>query len=199
MSIEKPFRVDFHAHIIARDFPNFAEKYSDSRFPIVKHQPDGSAEMYRNDKPFRTIFANAWDSQTRLAEMDEEGIDVQVLSPIPVTFTYWAKPNACLELSQFQNDHIATVTAEYPDRFVGLGTVPLQDTDLAIEEMRRAVQDLGLKGIQIGSNVNGRNLDDPEIVRFLETAGTMNVPILVHPWVTVGQQRMPRHNFMYAI
>ena len=102
--------------------------------------------MYRNDRPFRTIFANAWDSQTRIAEMDEEDVDVQVLSPIPVTFSYWSEPNTCLELSQIQNDFIASVTTEYPKHFVGLGTVPLQDTDLAIEEMRKNGTKFGIKG-----------------------------------------------------
>ena len=75
----------------------------------------------------------------------------------------------------------------------------MQDVDIAITEMDRAIHQLGLKGIQIGSNVNGLNLDDSSLIRFFEAADKWNVPIFVHPWATVGQERMPRYNFMYMI
>ncbi|HVI21757.1 MAG TPA: amidohydrolase family protein, partial [Bacillus sp. (in: firmicutes)] len=199
MSKEKIFRVDFHAHIIPGNFPDFEEKYGDNRFPTLHHTCDCGAEIYKDGKSFRKIDDNAWDPEKRIAQMDEEGIDVQVLSPIPVTFNYWADAEKCLELSKAQNDFIASVVAEYPDRFAGLGTVPLQDADLAIAEMERAINELGLKGIEIGSNANGKTLDDPEILRFMEAAAKMDVPIFVHPWATVGVERMQRHNFMYSI
>lgn len=199
MSIEKNFRVDFHTHIIPDNLPDLAAKYGDERFPTLKHTCSCGAEIYKDGKSFRKIDDNAWDPQKRIAEMDTEGVDVQVLSPIPVTFTYWADPEKCLELSKVQNDFIASVVAEYPDRFVGLGTVPLQDADLAIDEMERVVKELGLKGIEIGSNANGKTLDDPNILKFLEAAAKMDVPIFVHPWATIGVERMPKHNFMYSI
>jgi aminocarboxymuconate-semialdehyde decarboxylase len=199
VSKEKSLRVDFHAHIIPGNFPDFEEKYGDNRFPTLQHTCDCGAEIYKDGKSFRKLDDNAWDPEKRIAQMDEEGIDVQVLSPIPVTFTYWADAEKCLELSKAQNDFIASVVAEYPNRFAGLGTVPLQDADLAIAEMERAINELGLKGIEIGSNANGKTLDDPEILRFIEAAAKMDVPIFVHPWATVGVERMPRHNFMYSI
>lgn len=196
---ERNFRVDFHTHIIPEDFPDLEAKYGDPRFPTVKHTCSCGAEIYKDGKSFRKIDENAWNPEKRIAEMNAEGVDVQVLSPIPVTFTYWAEAEKCLELSKVQNDFIASVVAQYPDRFVGLGTVPLQNADLAIAEMERAVKELGLKGIEIGSNTNGNTLDDPNILTFLEAAAKMNVPIFVHPWATVGVERMPRHNFMYSI
>jgi aminocarboxymuconate-semialdehyde decarboxylase len=199
VSKEKNFRVDFHAHIIPEDFPDLAAKYGDERFPTLQHTCSCGAEIFKDGKSFRKIEDNAWDPEKRIAQMDAEGVDVQVLSPIPVTFTYWADPEKCLELSKAQNDFIASVVAKYPDRFVGLGTVPLQDADLAIAEMERAVKELGLKGIEIGSNANGKTLDDPNILKFLEAAAKMDVPIFVHPWATIGVERMPRHNFMYSI
>ncbi|MBT2739941.1 amidohydrolase family protein [Bacillus sp. ISL-77] len=199
MSKGENFRVDFHTHIIPENFPDFAEKYADDRFPILKHTCSCGAEIYKDGKSFRKVDENAWNPEKRIAEMDAEGVDVQVLSPIPVTFIYWADAEKCLELSKAQNDFIASVVAEYPDRFVGLGTVPLQDADLAIAEMERVINELGLVGIEIGSNANGKTLDDPEIQRFLEAAAKMDVPILVHPWMTVGEERMPKHNFMYSI
>ncbi|SFE39958.1 aminocarboxymuconate-semialdehyde decarboxylase [Bacillus sp. OV194] len=196
---EKNFRVDFHTHIIPEDFPDMAAKYGDDRFPTLKHTCDCGAEIFRNGMWFRKITDNTWDPKKRIEEMDQEGVDVQVLSPIPVTFAYWSDPEACLDLSKVQNDFIASVVKEYPNRFVGLGTVPLQDADLAIAEMERAVKELGLKGIEIGSNVNGQNLDDPNIIKFVEAAAKMDVPIFVHPWATVGQERMAKHSFMYTV
>lgn len=199
MAQEKHLRVDFHTHIIPTNFPDLEAKYGDNRFPTLHHTCSCGAEIYKDGKVFRKIEDNAWDPGKRIAQMDAEGIDVQVLSPIPVTFTYWADPEKCLELSKAQNDFIAKTVAEHPERFVGLGTVPLQDADLAMAEMERAIKELDLKGIEIGSNANGLTLDDPEILRFLEAAAKMDVPIFVHPWATIGVDRMSRHHFMYSI
>ena len=192
-------RVDFHTHIIPEDFPDMAAKYGDDRWPTMNRTCDCGAEIMIKGKSFRKITDQAWDVEKRIADMDKEGIDIQVLSPIPVTFSYWSDPQAGLELSRIQNDFIASVVKEKPDRFIGLGTVPLQDVDIAIEEMDRAVNQLGLKGLQIGSNVNGLNLDDDSIVKFFEAAEKWDVPLFVHPWATLGGERMPRHNFMYMI
>lgn len=199
MTNDKTFRVDFHTHIISEDFPDMAKKYGGDRWPTFKHTCDCGADIIIKGKTFRKITDQTWDPKKRIEDMEKEGVDVQVLSPIPVTFTYWSDPEAGLELAKFQNDFIASVVAEYPNKFVGLGTVPLQDADLAIAEMERAVKELGLKGIEIGSNINGQNLDDPNIIKFLEAAAQMEVPIFVHPWATVGQERMPKHSFMYTV
>jgi aminocarboxymuconate-semialdehyde decarboxylase len=162
----KTLRVDFHTHIIPEDFPDLAEKYGDARFPTLTKTCDCGAEIFIQGKSFRKITDQAWDIEKRIADMDREGIDIQVLSPIPVTLSYWASAEAGLELAQIQNDFIASIAKEHPERFIGLGTVPLQDVDIAIREMDRAVHEIGLKGLQIGSNVNGLNLDDPSLEPF---------------------------------
>lgn len=192
-------KVDFHTHIISEDFLNLAEKYGDDRFPVLEKTCDCGANIMIKGNKFRDITNNAWAADERIKEMDEEGIDIQVLSPIPVTLSYWAEPEQGLELAIFQNDFIASITKEHPKRFIGLGTVPLQDVDLAIIEMKRAVNELGLKGLQIGSNVNGKNLDDESLDRFFQAANELGVPLFVHPWQTLGGERMPRHNFMYMV
>ncbi len=192
-------KVDFHTHIISEDFLNLAEKYSDDRWPVLDHTCDCGAKIMIKGKNFRDITNQAWDYEERLKDMDKEGIDIQVLSPIPVTFSYWADPEKGLEMAEFQNDFIASTVKENPKRFIGLGTVPLQDVDLAIKEMERAIHELGLKGIQIGSNINGKNLDDEDLDRFFQVANDQDIPLFVHPWATLGGERMPRHNFMYMI
>ncbi|RDW18898.1 amidohydrolase family protein [Oceanobacillus chungangensis] len=197
--MEKSLRIDFHTHVISEEFLNLAEKYGDDRWPILEKTCDCGANIMLKGKKFREITDQAWDSETRLKDMENEGIDIQVLSPIPVTFSYWSDPEQGLELAKFQNDFIASIVKEHPTKFIGLATVPLQDADLAIQEMDRAINELGLRGIQIGSNVNGKNLDDDALDSFFKAANDKNVPLFVHPWETMGRERMPRHNFMYMV
>ncbi len=195
----KNLRVDFHTHIISSEFPNLAAEYGDDRFPVFQKSCSCGAEIMVKGKTFRKITDQTWDPEKRIEDMDKEGVDIQVLSPIPVTFSYWSSPEACLKLARSQNDFIASVVKKYPDRFVGMGTVPLQSVELAIGEMDRAVNELGLRGIQIGSNVNDRNFDHISLYPFFEAAAEMNVPLFVHPWATLGRERLDKFNSMYTI
>ncbi|MFJ7826974.1 amidohydrolase family protein [Psychrobacillus sp. NPDC096623] len=197
--MKRKLRVDFHTHIISEDFPDLAAKYEDDRFPTLQKTCSCGAEIRIQGKMFRKITDQTWDPEKRIEDMDKEGVDIQVLSPIPVTLSYWSDSQAALELSQSQNDFIASVSKKYPDRFIGMGTVPLQDMKLAVDEMERAVKALGLRGIQIGSNVNGLNLDDDSLYPFFEAAAEMNVPLFVHPWATLGKERLQRFNTMYTV
>ncbi|WP_232490221.1 amidohydrolase family protein [Neobacillus cucumis] len=192
-------RVDFHTHIIPEDIPNFTEKFGGGRWPMLEKTCSCGANIMVDKKVFREVTDQVWDPEKRIKDMDEEGVDIQVLSPIPVTFSYWAEPGAAEEMSKIQNDFIAETVKKYPDRFVGLGTVPMQDVEASIREMDRCIHELGLKGIEIGTNVNGKNLDDPDFTGFFEMAEKWEVPLFVHPWETLGRERMPRHNFMYTV
>ncbi|MCM3452425.1 amidohydrolase [Heyndrickxia oleronia] len=192
-------RVDFHTHIIPEDIPNFVEKFSGERWPTLEKTCSCGANIMVAGKVFREVTDQVWSPEKRIKDMDAEGVDIQVLSPIPVTFSYWAEPEAAEEMSQIQNDFIAETVKQYPNRFIGLGTVPLQDIEASIKEMDRCIHKLGLKGIEIGSNINGKNLDDPSFTAFFEMAEKWEVPLFVHPWETLGKERMPRHNFMYTV
>lgn len=192
-------RVDFHTHIIPEDIPNFAEKYNGGRWPVLEKTCSCGANIMVEGKLFREVTDQVWDPEKRIADMDAEGVDIQVLSPIPVTFSYWAEADAAEEMAKIQNDFIAETVKKYPTRFIGLGTVPMQNVDVAIREMERCVKELGLKGIEIGTNINGMNLDDPAFTEFFKKAEEWEVPLFVHPWETLGRERMPRHNFMYTV
>lgn len=192
-------RVDFHTHIIPEEIPDFVEKYGGERWPTLEKTCSCGANIMVAGKVFRDVTDQVWSPEKRIEDMDAEGVDIQVLSPIPVTFSYWAEPEAAEEMSKIQNDFIAATVKKYPDRFIGLGTVPLQDVEVSIREMDRCIHDLGLKGIEIGTNINGMNLDDPEFTVFFEMAEKWEVPLFVHPWETLGTERMPRHNFMYTV
>jgi aminocarboxymuconate-semialdehyde decarboxylase len=149
--------------------------------------------MMKGDKVFREVDDNCFDAALRIKEMDETGVNMQVLSTIPVLFNYWAKPSDGLETSRFFNDHIAGTVAKDPKRFIGLGTVPLQDIDLAIQEMQRCTTELRLPGLEIGSNINGLNLSDAKFFPFYEAAEKAGCALFVHPWEMMGEQQMQKY------
>ena len=172
--------------------PNWVQKFGYGEFIHLEHR-NCKACMMKGDKLFREVDANCFDAAVRMKEMDETNVTVQVLSTIPVLFNYWAKAKDGLETSRFFNDHIADTAAKNPQRFIGIGTVPLQDADLAIAEMERCVTELKLPGLEIGSNINGQNLSDKNFFPFYKRAEELGCALFVHPWEMMGEQQMQQY------
>ncbi len=186
-------KIDVHTHILPPDWPNLRERFGYGGWVQLDHFQSCRAHMMIDDRSFRVIDSNCWDPVVRLSECAETGVDVQVLSTVPVMFSYWARPEHTLDLSRILNDHIASVVEAYPQRFVGLGTVPMQSPELAIRELERCVRELGLPGVEIGSHINNWNLDDAELHAFYEAAEDLGAALFVHPWDMMGKEKMPRY------
>ena len=187
------FKIDIHTHILPENLNEVTNSFSDPRFLHMELIDDQSAMLKKDGGAFRKVNCNCWNHQKRIQECDTARVDVQVLSTIPVLFSYWAKDDEGLMLSRFLNDHIAKVVRNTPKRFIGLGTVPMQNIDLAIEEMDRCITKLNLPGIEIGSNVNGRNLSEAEFQPIFEHAEKIGCAIFVHPWEMMGQADMQKY------
>lgn len=186
-------KIDAHTHILPEKLPKFTEKFGYGDFIYLDHQEDGSADMIQGDKYFRTIKENCWGAEKRFEDYDQFKVQAQVVCTVPVMFSYWAKPKHTKEVAEFLNEDIAATCAKHPKRYIGLGTLPMQDTDLAIKELERCIRDLGLKGVQIGSNINDYNLSDKRFFPFYEAAEELGAAILVHPWQMMGMDKMRKY------
>jgi aminocarboxymuconate-semialdehyde decarboxylase len=128
--------------------------------------------------------------------MDRMGIDRQALSPPPVMFCYWAEARANEAFARLQNENVAAIVGRHPQRFVGMATVPLQDVDLAVKELRHCRERLGLRAVEIGSCPGGRDFDEPALFPFFEAAAALDMAVFVHPAnPLVGQERLTKYYF----
>lgn len=186
------YKIDMHSHLLPERLPNFADKFGYGDFIHLVHETPGFANMMKGNVFFRQIAQNCWDPQVRIDEYAVYRTPVQVVCTIPVMFSYWAKPSDCLDLSMFLNDHLAGVVEDYPEHYIALGTLPMQDIDLAIKEAER-LHALGFPGVQIGSNINQLNLGEPQFFPIFEALERLNMAVLVHPWEMMGEADMKKY------
>ena len=185
-------KIDIHTHIMPDKMPNWVQKFGYGEFIHLEHR-NCKACMMKGDKLFREVEENCFDPVVRMKEMEETNVSMQVLSTIPVLFNYWAKPADGHETSRFFNDHIADTVSREPEKFIGIGTVPLQDVELAIAEMERCVHELKMPGLEIGSNINGLNLGDPSFFPFYKRAEELGCALFIHPWEMMGENQMQQY------
>ena len=153
----------------------------------------------QTDSVNRALFAQIGSKlssiDAHLVDMDASGIDIQVISPLPGQLIYVAPPDAARIGARITNDGIAEAVARHPGRFVGMGLIPMQMPDLAVEEMRRCVKGLGLRGIEISSHVNGCELSDPQFRPIFAAAEELGVLLFLHPLGFTHGERLSRHYF----
>lgn len=185
-------KIDMHTHILPKTMPNWTEKFGYGKFIHLEPNADGSANMMQGGNFFRRIVENCWDESLRIKEYEQFNTQVQVVCTIPVMFSYWANPTDCAELSRFLNDHIAELVQQYPKHYIGLGTIPMQDSDEAIKELER-IKSIGLVGIQIGSNINDKNLSEDEFFHIFEACSRLGLAVMIHPWQMMGFDSMKKY------
>ena len=186
-------KIDMHTHIIPEHLPKWTEKFGYGDFIHLQHHKEGAAMMMKGTKFFREIQANCWDPKIRIDEYAEYNTQVQVVSTIPVMFSYEAQPQDGLEVSQFLNDHIADLCYRYPKNYIGLASIPMQDEDLAIQELERCKKELNLPGVQIGSNINDKNLSSNRFFPIFQACEALDMSIMIHPWNMMGFHSMERY------
>ncbi|MBS1937737.1 MAG: amidohydrolase [Bacteroidetes bacterium] len=184
--------VDIHTHILPEHIPDFGKRFGYGGFIHLDHHRPGCARMMMDDRFFREVEANVWDPQVRMHECQGHRVQVQVLSTVPVMFSYWARPQDTLNLAMYLNDHIAQIVLDHPRRFVGLGTLPMQDPELAIRELERCKR-IGLKGVEVGTHVQGLNLGEPQLFTIFQACEELDMAVFVHPWDMLGKERTEKY------
>lgn len=186
--------VDVHCHVLTPDVERLV-----SGCPEKQAEAAAQLRMYGNESVEynRTLFASLMpqltDIKERLRRMDAMGVDIQVISPSPNQYYYWADVDLAKQIVTTQNEHIASVCAAHPDRLRGLGNVALQHPELSIQQLADCVGQFGLCGVEISSAVNGLELSDMRFERFWAKAEELGCLVFIHPLGTSLGERVNRH------
>jgi aminocarboxymuconate-semialdehyde decarboxylase len=182
--------IDLHTHAIAPSWPDLAAVAPWTFWPSVQRTSETEGRILVGGRPYREIDSRCWSAERRLADMDADGVALQVVSPTPVTFCHDAPADGAAILARAQNDFLAELVAQAPERFRALGAVPLQDPALASAELRHCVQGLGFLGVEIGTRVGDRELGDPDFDPFFDAAAELGALVFVHPADTTLDPRL---------
>ncbi len=182
--------IDIHNHVVPDGFPVVDASCGGGRWPGLVHDGPDEATVVIAGKPFRRFDSRSWDGARRASDMEAERVDLQVLSPLPELLSYWFDPADGLAMARHMNRAIAEMVHAAPDRFLGLGMVPLQDPDLAARELASLRDDLGLVGIEIGSNVNGKVPGDPLFEPFFAEIERLGLAVFVHAFHPAAADRL---------
>jgi aminocarboxymuconate-semialdehyde decarboxylase len=179
--------IDTHTHFVPDSIP--PEPGRNPLWPSVERRgPDGAAVMV-GGKVFRVIDSRSWDAFRRIDDMRADDVDVQVVSPMPELLSHWFPPDDADVLCRHINEGIASLCAAHPRRFIGIGMVPMQDPALAVRRLDE-VKSLGLRGIEIGSHINGVPLGAARLHEVYAAAEQASLMVMVHPLHPLGLDRM---------
>jgi aminocarboxymuconate-semialdehyde decarboxylase len=196
----RSLRVDIHCHYL-----NTAAAQKVAHLDPAQHEPHftfaNALTREVNAKQIRDRMPKLSDIATRLADMDRMGIDIQAVSPAPNQTYYWTEPELGIEVARMVNDRLAEIVAQHPDRFVAMGTVPLQNADLAVIELERCVKKLGFRGVEINPSVNGMDLTDAHLglEKFFAKAQALDIVVFIHPIGFTQGDRLVDHYFNNVI
>ncbi|MDX3906506.1 MAG: amidohydrolase family protein [Pigmentiphaga sp.] len=183
--------VDVHTHFVPSDLPACPGESARRHWPTMQPAAQcGHKHVMIDGRNFRTVSAQCWDAELRLSDMQKMGVRHQVVSPMPELLSYWMQPADARALLRSVNEQIAEFVRARPDAFTGLCAVPLQDVDLAVEELDYAMGKLGLAGVEIGTNIGGVPIGHPSLEPFFSAAARLGAAVFVHPIRPAGADRL---------
>jgi aminocarboxymuconate-semialdehyde decarboxylase len=182
--------IDIHTHIVPKDFPRYAGKHADTPWPSMMPAHECHRHVMISGKVYRTVSDGSWSVPRRIEDMDGMRVSRQVLSPMPELLSYWLPLDDARALIRYLNEQIAEMIARAPQRFVGLGAVPLQDTEAAIRELEYISGRLGFRGVEIASHVNGAPIGETRFEPFFAAAARLGAAVFVHALRPAGQERI---------
>jgi aminocarboxymuconate-semialdehyde decarboxylase len=182
--------IDVHAHVIPFDLPRHLGNAMPASWPSMAPAHACHRHVMVAGKVYRTVSERAWSASRRIEDMDPMGLAQQAISPMPELLSYWMEAPAAAQLLRYLNEQIATMSAHSGGRLVGMGAVPLQDLDLALAELEYVSTKLGIRAIEIGSNINGKPPGAPEFAPFFEACAEKGVAVFVHALKPAGTERL---------
>jgi aminocarboxymuconate-semialdehyde decarboxylase len=182
--------IDIHTHIVPQNFPPYAGKGKDVPWPAMAEAHACHRHVMISGKVYRTVSDGCWSVPRRIEDMGGMRVARQAISPMPELLSYWLPLDDAKAMVRYLNEEIATMVGLAPERFVGLGCVPLQDTDSAIVELEYSLKKLYLAGVEIASHVNGTSIGDPRFEPFFAAAERLGAAIFVHALHPAGQERI---------
>src|SRR2546421_9461204 len=185
--------IDVHAHILTEETIRLLQREAPKVGPKLSEIGEQFATLDVAGNVYRHFPRGGWDLDRRLQDMAASKVDVQVLSVCPQTFVYAQPPAVAAAFARVQNEQLAKLVKARPDRFLAIATLPMQAPKLAADELRHAMRVLGLRGAQIGSNIAGKNLDDPELEPVWATAAELGAFVLGHPINVAGAGHLSSH------
>lgn len=182
--------VDVHAHVVPGDFPKYLGNTAPAGWPSMAEADCCHRQVMIDGKNYRTVSDKCWTTSRRLADFADMGLQLQVISPMPELLSYWLSPGDGAQLIRYLNEQIAVMVHESAGHLVGLGAVPLQDMELAIKELHYMKHTLGLRGVEVGSNINGKVIGSSVFDPFFQACLELDMSVFVHALRPAGMDRL---------
>jgi len=183
--------IDIHAHFVPEEYLRIIETEGEPHGVRLRRDPNGPMIIV-GQALIGPLTAHYYDPDRRLKAMDRQGVTLHALSLMP-PMVYWGDGVLGLRLAKLVNDAMAKANRAHPDRFVALATLPMQAPEAAVNEVNRAVTELGCRGIYLGTNIQGKELIDPSFLPVFERIDALNMPIFLHPLNVIGSQRLTNY------
>ncbi|MBT6032100.1 MAG: amidohydrolase [Kordiimonadaceae bacterium] len=190
--------IDIHSHFYPNNIENLDTRFGEGVWPGFRKVSENKGMITLNGEDYRPIYDACWNASKRIEEMDKYGVDVQIMCATPILFAYEKQSDQALECAQVINDIALELCSHDAARLKTMCQVPLQDIDLACQEVERAMKS-GHVAVQIGNHVKDKNLDDEGIITFLQHCASINAPVLIHPWDMMSPERMPKYMLQWLV